>query len=46
MSNPAKISLRNVHKAFGPKKVLQGVDLDVAPGNRLPLSADRAPESR
>ena len=37
MSNPAKISLRNVHKAFGPKKVLQGVDLDVAPGESVAI---------
>jgi len=27
----SKISLRGVTKAFGPKKVLQGIDLDVAP---------------
>jgi len=26
-----KISLRGVTKAFGPKKVLQGIDMDVAP---------------
>jgi len=37
MSNPAKISLRNVHKAFGPKKVLQGVDLEVAPGESVAI---------
>ncbi|MDG4721221.1 MULTISPECIES: ABC transporter ATP-binding protein [Thalassospira] len=37
MSNPAKISLRNVHKAFGPKKVLQGVNLDVAPGESVAI---------
>ncbi|MEQ8284780.1 ATP-binding cassette domain-containing protein [Thalassospira sp.] len=37
MSTPAKISLRNVHKAFGPKKVLQGVDLDVAPGESVAI---------
>jgi phospholipid/cholesterol/gamma-HCH transport system ATP-binding protein len=27
-----KISLRGVTKAFGSKKVLQGIDLDVAQG--------------
>lgn len=37
MSTPAKISLRNVHKAFGPKKVLQGVNLDVAPGESVAI---------
>lgn len=37
MSNPAKISLRNVHKGFGPKKVLQGVDLEVAPGESVAI---------
>ncbi|MEQ8391120.1 MAG: ATP-binding cassette domain-containing protein [Thalassospira sp.] len=37
MSTPAKISLRNVHKAFGPKQVLQGVDLDVAPGESVAI---------
>ena len=30
-----KISLRGVTKAFGSKKVLQGVDLDIAPGESL-----------
>src|SRR5919106_6281298 len=30
-----KISLRGVTKAFGPKKVLQGIDLDVARGESL-----------
>jgi phospholipid/cholesterol/gamma-HCH transport system ATP-binding protein len=29
------IELRNVHKAFGPKQVLRGVDLTVAPGRSL-----------
>ncbi|MHC8494157.1 ABC transporter ATP-binding protein [Thalassospira sp. SM2505] len=37
MTSPAKISLRNVHKAFGPKQVLQGVDLDVAPGESVAI---------
>lgn len=31
----AKLSLENVSKAFGPKKVLNGVTLDVAPGRSL-----------
>ena len=30
-----KISLQNVHKAFGPKKVLRGVDLDIAQGQSV-----------
>lgn len=34
MASP-KISLRGVHKAFGPKKVLQGIELDVAPGESM-----------
>ena len=34
-TNPAKISLQNVHKAFGPKKVLQGFSLDVADGQSV-----------
>ncbi len=32
---PSKISLRGVTKAFGPKKVLQGIDLDVTPGESM-----------
>jgi phospholipid/cholesterol/gamma-HCH transport system ATP-binding protein len=31
----AKITIRDLHKAFGPKVVLDGVDLDVAPGESL-----------
>lgn len=31
----SKISLRGVTKAFGPKKVLQGIDLDVAPAESM-----------
>jgi phospholipid/cholesterol/gamma-HCH transport system ATP-binding protein len=31
----AKIALENVHKAFGPKKVLQGINLSVAAGQSL-----------
>jgi phospholipid/cholesterol/gamma-HCH transport system ATP-binding protein len=34
MQSP-KISLRGVTKSFGPKKVLQGIDLDVAPGESM-----------
>lgn len=30
-----RITLKNVHKSFGHKKVLQGVDLDVYPGESL-----------
>jgi phospholipid/cholesterol/gamma-HCH transport system ATP-binding protein len=32
---PPKISLRGVTKAFGPKKVLRGIDLDVAEGESM-----------
>jgi len=32
---PPKISLRGVTKSFGPKKVLQGIDLDVAAGESM-----------
>jgi phospholipid/cholesterol/gamma-HCH transport system ATP-binding protein len=32
---PSKISLRGVTKSFGPKKVLQGIDLDVTPGESM-----------
>ena len=31
----SKISLRGVTKSFGPKKVLQGIDLDVAKGESM-----------
>jgi phospholipid/cholesterol/gamma-HCH transport system ATP-binding protein len=34
MATP-KISLKGVTKAFGPKKVLQGIDLDVAAGESM-----------
>ncbi|TAJ96463.1 MAG: ATP-binding cassette domain-containing protein [Reyranella sp.] len=34
MASP-KISLRGVTKAFGSKKVLQGIELDVAPGESM-----------
>ncbi len=30
-----KIALRDVHKAFGPKQVLKGFDLEVAPGESV-----------
>jgi phospholipid/cholesterol/gamma-HCH transport system ATP-binding protein len=33
--SPPKLALRNVSKAFGAKRVLNGVDLDVAPGRSL-----------
>ena len=32
---PAKIELRRVHKAFGPKHVLNGVDLTIAEGESV-----------
>jgi len=35
VSTPPKIALRGVTKAFGAKKVLQGIDLDVAPGESV-----------
>jgi phospholipid/cholesterol/gamma-HCH transport system ATP-binding protein len=35
MTAPPKISLRGVTKSFGPKKVLQGIDLDVAAGESM-----------
>ena len=37
MSDTAKISLRDVHKSFGPKKVLQGVNLDFGPGESVAI---------
>lgn len=33
--HPPRIALKGVHKAFGPKKVLRGVDLSVARGESL-----------
>ena len=36
-----KISLRGVTKSFGPKKVLQGIDLDVAAGESMVVIGDR-----
>ena len=35
MVNKIKISIRNLHKSFGKKKVLNGVDLDVETGKSL-----------
>jgi phospholipid/cholesterol/gamma-HCH transport system ATP-binding protein len=35
MTAPAKISLRGVEKRFGPKVVLDGIDLDVAKGESV-----------
>ena len=35
MSAPNKIEVENVHKAFGPKRVLNGVDISVAKGSSL-----------
>jgi phospholipid/cholesterol/gamma-HCH transport system ATP-binding protein len=32
-----KIAIRDLHLAFGPKRVLQGLDLDIAPGDSLAL---------
>ncbi len=34
-TSPPKMRLRNVHKAFGPKQVLSGVDLDVGGGESV-----------
>ncbi|MFN3214552.1 MAG: ABC transporter ATP-binding protein [Henriciella sp.] len=35
MSTGALLELKDVHKSFGPKQVLKGVNLDVAPGRSL-----------
>lgn len=35
MSETAKLELNGVQKAFGPKKVLQGIDLKINPGKSL-----------
>lgn len=35
MSNGPLLELKNVHKSFGPKQVLKGVNLDVSPGKSL-----------
>ncbi len=35
MSTDLKIQLKNVHKGFGPKKVLQGINLDVPKGQSV-----------
>ncbi|HYU35413.1 MAG TPA: ABC transporter ATP-binding protein [Thermoanaerobaculia bacterium] len=34
-SGRSKIAIRDLHKSFGPKLVLDGVDLEVAPGESL-----------
>ena len=35
MSTNALLELKEVHKSFGPKHVLKGVNVDVAPGRSL-----------
>ncbi len=35
MSTQPLLELKDVHKSFGPKQVLQGVNIDVAPGKSL-----------
>ncbi len=35
MSTGALLEIKDVHKSFGPKQVLKGVNLDVAPGKSL-----------
>jgi len=35
MSTQPLLELKDVHKSFGPKQVLTGVDIDVAPGKSL-----------
>lgn len=35
MTTGALLELKDIHKSFGPKKVLQGLNLDVAPGKSL-----------
>ena len=35
MTSSALLELKDIHKSFGPKQVLKGVDLDVAPGKSL-----------
>ncbi len=37
-SAPPKIRLSNVSKAFGPKAVLKGVDLDISPGESVVIN--------
>lgn len=35
MSTGSLLALKGIHKSFGPKQVLKGVDIDVAPGKSL-----------
>ncbi|MEL6859006.1 MAG: ATP-binding cassette domain-containing protein [Pseudomonadota bacterium] len=35
MTTSALLELKDIHKSFGPKQVLKGVNLDVAPGKSL-----------
>ena len=35
MTQPPKIQVRDLHKAFGPKTVLDGLDVDIAAGESL-----------
>ncbi|MEL7109417.1 MAG: ATP-binding cassette domain-containing protein [Pseudomonadota bacterium] len=35
MSTKPLLELKDIHKSFGPKKVLQGVNIDVSPGKSL-----------
>lgn len=41
-----KIKIRDLHKAFGKKVVLDGVDLDIEKGSPWLLSAVPEPENR
>ena len=44
MSNNIKIKVRNLHKAFGSHKVLDGIDLDVKKDSSLVILGDQVPE--
>ena len=35
MTDTPKITIRDLHKSFGPKKVLQGIDLEIGQGESL-----------
>lgn len=41
-----KIKIRDLHKAFGKKVVIDGVDLDIEKGESWLLSAVPEPENR